>query len=514
MKPLYDELHCYVRGAAGRAPTARTRCRAGEPIPAHLLGNMWAQEWANIYPLVEPYKGQAEPRRHRGARERRSGTPVQMVKPGERFFTSLGLDPLPKTFWERSMLTKPRDREVVCHASAWDVTMSDDLRIKMCIKPTEEDLITIHHELGHNYYYHAYYKLPVLFQAGANDGFHEAIGDALTLSITPAYLKKLGLLDAVPQGRQGPHQRADEGRAREGRVPAVRQADRPVALGRVRRARSRPADYNKAWWELRRKYQGVAPPVARTEEDFDPGAKYHVPANVPYTRYFLARMLQFQFHRALCQAAGHEGPLHQCSIYGNKEAGKRLKAMLAMGASKPWPEALEALTGERQIDATRAARVLRAAARLAQGAEQGPEVRLVDYKDMDMAGRYGMSFAVKLTEQGKYAEAIEEASRAVARDEEDPAPLVERAAAYAWLERYPEAVQDLEAALALDESAGVLETDVVDDAYFSALLGAAKAEAPASMEAAAKTLARYKGTLPGGRHLAMLTPGSNVCAAW
>jgi peptidyl-dipeptidase A len=348
VRPLYEALHCYVRSQLGRTYGA-SKVPAGGLLPAHLLGNMWAQEWTNIYPLVEPYKGQPS-LDVSAALARQKWDATRMVKTGERFFTSLGLDPLPKSFWDRSMLTKPRDREVVCHASAWDVGMNDDLRIKMCIKPTEEDLITIHHELGHNYYYHAYYKLPPLYQNGANDGFHEAIGDALTLSITPQYWMELGLLRAVPKD--------DKGLINVQMKDALEKvAFLPFGLlidkwrWDVFSGKTKPADYNKAWWDLRRRYQGIDAPGARTEEDFDPGAKYHIPANVPYTRYFLARLLQFQFHRALCRAAGHEGPLHQCSVYGNKEAGKKLWAMLQLGASKPWPEALAALTGERQIDA-------------------------------------------------------------------------------------------------------------------------------------------------------------------
>ena len=348
VRPLYEALHCYVRSQLGKTYGA-SKVPAGGLIPAHLLGNMWAQEWANIYSLVVPYKGAAN-LDVSSALTRQKWDAVRMVKTGERFFTSLGLDPLPKTFWERSMLVKPRDREVVCHASAWDVAMNDDLRIKMCIKPTEEDLITIHHELGHNYYYHAYYKLPPLYQGGANDGFHEAIGDALTLSITPQYLVELGLLKTVPKD--------DKGLINVQMKDALEKiAFLPFGLlidkwrWDVFAGKTKPGDYNKAWWELRRRYQGIDAPAPRTEEDFDPGAKYHIPANVPYTRYFLARLLQFQFHRALCRASGHEGPLHQCSVYGNKEAGKRLWAMLQLGASKPWPEALAALTGEKQIDA-------------------------------------------------------------------------------------------------------------------------------------------------------------------
>jgi peptidyl-dipeptidase A len=349
VKPLYDPLHCYVRTQLARTYGA-ARVPAGKPIPAHLLGNMWAQDWSNVYPLVTPYQGQSSLDVGKTL-EAKKVSPVDMVKMGERFFTSLGLDPLPKTFWERSMLTKPRDRDVVCHASAWDVAMDNDLRIKMCIKPTEEDLITIHHELGHNYYYHAYYKLPALYQQGANDGFHEAIGDALTLSITPAYLKKIGLLDVAPSDDKGLiNVQMKDALEKVAFLPFGKLIDEwrwGVYSGRIP-----PEKYNQAWWELRRKYQGVAPAVERTEEDFDPGAKYHIPANVPYTRYFLARLLQFQFHRALCRAAGQQGPLHQCSIFGSKEAGKKFQAMLALGASKPWPDALEVLTGERKIEAS------------------------------------------------------------------------------------------------------------------------------------------------------------------
>ena len=349
VRPLYEQLHCYVRSQLGKT-YGKDKVPATGYLPAHLLGNMWAQEWANVYPLVEPYEGQ--PTLDVSASlTKQKWDAVKMVRTGERFFTSLGLDPLPKTFWERSMLVKPRDREVVCHASAWDVTMNDDLRIKMCIKPTEEDLITIHHELGHNYYFHAYYKLPPLYQAGANDGFHEAIGDALTLSITPQYLKSLGLLDSVPKDDKGLiNVQMKEALEKVAFLPFGLLIDKwrwDVFSGKTK-----PADYNRTWWDLRRKYQGVDAPSARSEEDFDPGAKYHIPANVPYTRYFLARLLQFQFHRALCRTAGQTGPLHQCSIFGNKAAGQRLQAMLAMGASKPWPEALSALTGEKQIDAS------------------------------------------------------------------------------------------------------------------------------------------------------------------
>jgi peptidyl-dipeptidase A len=273
-----------------------------------------------------------------------------MVRQGERFFTGLGFDPLPKTFWERSLFTRPRDRDVVCHASAWDVGWNNDLRVKMCIEPTEEDFATIHHELGHDFYFQRYAGLPVLFQASANDGFHEAIGDTMALSVTPDYLKGLGLLDAAPKGD---HSRINE----QVKTALDKVAFLPFALtidkwrwdvfaGKVGRDA-----YNAAWWKLKQQYQGVAVPVARTEADFDPGAKYHVASSTPYVRYFLARIYQFQFHKALCQAAGYSGPLVQCSIHDNRAAGAKLIAMLSLGASKPWPEALETVGAGRKADA-------------------------------------------------------------------------------------------------------------------------------------------------------------------
>ena len=348
-KPLYDDLHCYVRKKL-RAKYGKDKLPDKAPIPAQLLGNMWAQEWDGIYDVVEPYPGQGSLDVDRALKDKKYDA-QKMVKLGESFFTSLGLDPLPKSFWERSLFQRPKDREVVCHASAWDVTWSDDLRIKMCIEPTENDLITIHHELGHDYYFHYYTKLPVLFQGGANDGFHEGIGDTLALSVTPQYLKNLGLLDQIPNN--------DKGRINvQMKMALDKVAFLPFGLlidkwrWDVFSGKTPKAKYNEAWWALRTKYQGVAAPVPRTEADFDPGAKFHIPASTPYVRYFLARLYQFQFHRALCKAAGHKGSLDTCSIYGNKEAGAKLRAMLELGASKPWPEALYVLSGERKADAS------------------------------------------------------------------------------------------------------------------------------------------------------------------
>ena len=348
LRPLYESLHAYVRGQL-RKKYGNEIVPAHGPIPAHLLGNIWSQEWNNVYSLMDSPKPPQSYDLTKILEDRR--TDVQgMARYGEAFFISLGFAPLPKTFWERSLFTKPGDRDVVCHASAWDIDSKDDLRIKMCIQITEEDFRVIHHELGHNFYQRAYNGQPPLFQNSANDGFHEAVGDTIALSVTPEYLKKIGLIDAVPTASGDIDYLLQQALEKIAFLPFGLLVDKwrwEVFANQVK-----PEEYNKAWWELRRKYQGIVPPVERTESDFDPGAKYHVPSNTPYMRYFLARILQFQFQRALCRETGYTGPLDRCSIYGNKPAGERLNKMLGMGLSKPWPEALAVLTGETQMDAS------------------------------------------------------------------------------------------------------------------------------------------------------------------
>jgi peptidyl-dipeptidase A len=348
LRPLYESLHAYVRGQLAKK-YGKELVPSNGPIPAQLLGNIWSQEWNNVYELMDSPKPAQSFDLTKILRDRKTD-PQGMVKYGEGFFTSLGFAPLPKTFWERSLFTKPADRDVVCHASAWDIDSKDDLRIKMCIQATEEDFRTIHHELGHNFYQRAYNTQPPLFQNSANDGFHEAVGDTIALSVTPEYLKTLGLIDVVPPASGDIDYLLQQALEKVAFLPFGLVVDKwrwEVFSGQVK-----PADYNKAWWELRKKYQGIVPPVERTEADFDPGAKYHVPGNVPYMRYFLARIYQYQFQRALCKEAGVTGPLHRCSIYGNKTAGEKLNKMLAMGTSKPWPDELEVLTGQRELDAS------------------------------------------------------------------------------------------------------------------------------------------------------------------
>ncbi len=348
VKPLYDQLHCYTRAKLNQKHGDQVQPKTG-PIRADLLGNMWAQEWGDIYDVVAP----------KGAGEvgydltqllvAKKYTAEKIVRTGEGFFSSLGFAPLPATFWQRSMITKPEDREVVCHASAWNIDNVDDIRIKMCTKVNANDFVTVHHELGHNYYQRAYNKQPFLYLNGANDGFHEAIGDTIALSITPEYLVQIGML---PENRV-PSADKDVGLLLRQAMDKVAFLPFGLLVDKWRwgvfSGQTTPAQYNQAWSDLRLQYQGITPPMTRTEADFDPGAKFHIPGNTPYMRYFLARILQFQFYKAACDQAGWKGPLHRCSFYGNKEVGQRLNAMLEMGASKPWPDALQAFTGTREM---------------------------------------------------------------------------------------------------------------------------------------------------------------------
>jgi peptidyl-dipeptidase A len=348
VRPLYLSLYTFVRARLSQKYGAQVVSPNG-PIRADLLGNPWAQEWGNIFPVLglpESSGGYDLTK----LLQAKNLDAIGMVKYGENFYKSLGFAPLPQTFWQRSLFVKPADRDVVCHASAWDIDGKDDVRVKMCIQVRDVDFVTIHHELGHNFYQRAYKNQPFMFAGGANDGFHEAIGDTIALAITPEYLQQIGLLDQIPPA--------------EADIPILLQraldkvAFLPFGLlidkwrWQVFSGAIKPPDYNKAWWDLRLKYQGVVPPVQRSEADFDPGAKYHVAANVPYMRYFLADIYEFQFYRALCREAGFKGPLNRCTFFGSKAAGAKFNRMLEMGQSKPWPDVMEVVTGERDADAS------------------------------------------------------------------------------------------------------------------------------------------------------------------
>ncbi|KAF1719651.1 M2 family metallopeptidase [Pseudoxanthomonas wuyuanensis] len=378
VKPLYEQLHCYTRTKL-QATYGSERGQVNGLLPAHLMGNMWQQDWGNLWDMLQPYKGvgdlditsaleqQAqgnysamlykagpnakEDARFHAERDAQLLTARQMTERAQDFYTSLGMPKLPDSYWDKTQFIKPLDRDVVCHASAWDMNFAGDVRTKMCIKPNEEDFTTIYHELGHVYYYLAYNKLPPLFQSGAHDGFHEAIGDTIVLSMTPAYLKSIGLVGEQQQSNEALiNAQMRMALAKVSFMPFGLMIDRwrwGVFDGSIQ-----PDRYNQAWWELKAKYQGVAPASARGEDFFDPGAKYHVPGNTPYTRYFLSHVLQFQFYKGLCDAAGYQGPLYDCSFYGNKVAGQKFWAMLEKGASQPWQATLKELTGGETMDAS------------------------------------------------------------------------------------------------------------------------------------------------------------------
>lgn len=350
VEPLYKDLHCYARTKLNATYGDDVQPKTG-PIRADLLGNMWAQQWSSIYDIVKPDTTPVSYDLTTRLNER-GYTPVKMVETGEGFFTSLGFEPLPETFWERSMITRPEGKEVVCHASAWDLDDEEDIRIKMCTEINSEDFFTVHHELGHNFYQRAYKDQPYLYKNGAHDGFHEAIGDFVALSITPEYLEQIGLISE--EEKPGPD--ADTALLMQTALDKI--AFLPFALTvdswrwDVLNGTTPPEDYNTAWWDLRLKNQGIVPPGPRPADAFDPGAKYHIPGNTPYLRYFLSFVMQFQFHKAACEQAGWEGPLHRCSIYGNEDVGERFNEMLEAGMSRPWPETLEKFTGTREMDAS------------------------------------------------------------------------------------------------------------------------------------------------------------------
>ena len=383
VRPLFEQLHCYTRDKLTQSYGVERGQVAGGLLPAHLMGNMWQQDWGNLWDILEPYKGAgslditaaleqqyqhqlgaAEHKRGPGAgvqarfeaqREAQLAVARQMTERAQDFYTSLQMQKLPDSYWANTQFIKPLDRDVVCHASAWDMNMggadgtSPDVRTKMCIKPNEEDFTTIYHELGHIYYDLAYNHQPPIFQGGANDGFHEAIGDTIVLAMTPEYLASIGLVGKQAQSQEALiNAQMRMALAKVAFLPFGLMIDRwrwGVFDGSIT-----PDHYNQAWWELKAKYQGVAPATPRGEKFFDPGAKYHVPGNTPYTRYFLSHILQFQFYKSLCDAAGHTGPLYNCTFYGNAEAGRKFQAMLAHGASQPWQATLKELTGSEQID--------------------------------------------------------------------------------------------------------------------------------------------------------------------
>uniref|UniRef100_A0A182LUT3 Angiotensin-converting enzyme n=1 Tax=Anopheles culicifacies TaxID=139723 RepID=A0A182LUT3_9DIPT len=356
IRPLYEQIHGYVRYKLRKHYGNDIVSEKG-PIPIHLLGNMWGQTWDNIADITTPFPN----KKLLDVTEemvRQGYTPVKMFEMGDEFFQSLNMTKLPPTFWEKSIVEKPNDgRELVCHASAWDFYKKDDVRIKQCTRINMEDFFTVHHELGHIQYYLQYQHLPSVYREGANPGFHEAVGDVLSLSVsTPKHLEKIGLLkDFVLDEESKLNQFYQAGLSKLVFLPFAYTLDK--YRWEIFRGDVKPDHYNCKFWEMRSKYSGLEPPVERTESDFDAAAKYHVSADVEYLRYFVSYIVQFQFHRAACEKAGQyvkgdpEKTLNNCDIYQSAEAGNALKQMLAMGSSKPWPDAMEVLTGQRKMSA-------------------------------------------------------------------------------------------------------------------------------------------------------------------
>ena len=350
VKPLYEALHCHVRSKLN-SEYGDDIVPLDGPLPVHVLGNMWGQSWSNIYDLVYEKDETNTSIDVTQIINERNIDEITMVEYAEDFFLSMGFKELPETFWERSLFVKPQDRSVVCHASAWNLdSVNNDLRIKMCIEKNEEDFITIHHELGHIFYYQAYNHLPTLFQGGANDGFHEAFGDLLTLSITPDYLNKIGFISSeeAASAKKDPIGLLMK-QALEGVVVIPWALTLDKWRSGVFNGEIEESNLNSSWWDMRESYQGITSPVDRSEDYFDPGAKYHIPANTPYTRYYLARIMQYQFHEALCNAMNFDGLLHECSIYGNQIAGEKIISTMALGQSQPWQDAFENITGSRKL---------------------------------------------------------------------------------------------------------------------------------------------------------------------
>jgi len=356
LRPLYQQLHAYVRTKLGEHYGPDVVPGRG-PLPAHLLGNMWAQSWNNIADILRPFP--TKPSINvTGEMIRQGWTPRKMFEKADDFFQSMGMDPMPPKFWSGSILEKPKDgRELTCHASAWDFYNGEDFRIKQCTRVNQEDFVTVNHEMGHVQYFLQYNNQSYLYRDGANPGFHEGVADILSLAVgTATYFQKLGLLgEEVDIGDEETNINIlfDMALERIAFLPFGYLVDK--FRWDVYSGRTSLDNMNCHWWKLRHEIQGLAPPGPRDNSQFDAGAKYHVAGDVGYVRYFTAFIYEFQFYRALCLESGDyvpgdpKKPLHRCNFYGNTAAGDKLRAMLQMGASRPWMEAMEKMTGQRAM---------------------------------------------------------------------------------------------------------------------------------------------------------------------
>ncbi|XP_053212228.1 angiotensin-converting enzyme-like [Panonychus citri] len=350
LEPLYKLLHAYTRKRLINL-YGEDKIKRNGPIPAHILGNMWGQSWSSLRDILIPFPDKPSVDITDNLIAKNISV-VDIFKISEAFFTSLGLKPMTDKFWNNSIIERPADgRDFTCHASAWDFCGDDDVRIKMCTDRNMKNFIVVHHEMGHIQYYLQYKDQPYVFRTGANPGFHEAVGDTLALSVsTPSHLKAIGLLDEISSDPEG-----DLNHLMSMALDKIAFLPSGYLMDKWRwevfANSSTHANLNKLWWKYRLRYQGLCPPVRRTEDDFDPGSKYHIAASVPYIRYFVSYIIQFQFHKALCEAANNTGPLYQCDIYQSREAGQLLSNVLSLGASKHWSEALKMMTGSEKMSA-------------------------------------------------------------------------------------------------------------------------------------------------------------------
>nr|UJP38391.1 angiotensin-converting enzyme 2 [Taphozous melanopogon] len=348
IKPLYEHLHAYVRAKLMAVYPSRispTGC-----LPAHLLGDMWGRFWTNLYPLTVPF-GQKPNIDVTNAMVNQGWDAERIFKEAEKFFVSIALPNMTEGFWKNSMLTEPSDgRKVVCHPTAWDLGQGD-FRIKMCTKVTMEDFLTAHHEMGHIQYDMAYSTQPYLLRNGANEGFHEAVGEIMSLSVaTPKHLKAMGLLppDFYEDKETEINFLLKQALNIVGTLPFTYMLEKWRWL--VFKGEIPKEQWMKKWWEMKRKLVGVVEPLPHDETYCDPASLFHVANDYSFIRYFTRTILEFQFQEALCQTAQHKGPLHECDISNSTEAGSKLLQMLKLGKSEPWTSALEEIVGIKNMD--------------------------------------------------------------------------------------------------------------------------------------------------------------------
>ncbi|XP_036127494.1 angiotensin-converting enzyme 2 isoform X3 [Molossus molossus] len=322
IKPLYEHLHAYVR--AKLMDTYPSHISPTGCLPAHLLGDMWGRFWTNLYPLTVPFRKKPNIDVTE-AMLNQSWDAEKIFKKAEEFFVSIGLGNMTQGFWDNSMLTEPSDgRKVVCHPTAWDLG-NNDFRIKMCTKVTMEDFLTAHHEMGHIKYDMAYAEQPYLLRNGANEGFHEAVGEVISLSVaTPKHLKVIGLLqpDFNEDNETEINFLFKQALSIVGTLPFTYMLEKwrwMVFKGEIPKEQ-----WMQKWWEMKRDIVGVVEPVPHDETYCDPASLFHVASDYSFIRYFTRTIFQFQFQEALCQIANHEGPLHKCDISNSRKAGEEL----------------------------------------------------------------------------------------------------------------------------------------------------------------------------------------------